>query len=342
MDKKTVPLVVLAIVLCAVLVLGEALTYGINTHSFNVKAEFSSGTLNYSVSSRGSDTYSVVVLDDNNVQSTEELYIYVDERYDDYYEQAIKKNSMGYYGQQYCSEQVEKFLKIRGFDNVKTLNSKELTDFINNTASDPKGKGLLVTSFALPSGIYTGNGSDKIFEWIDNGGNLYWSTSEIGKFYTDTNGLNEVTGNQSLFLGKECVNTGKLENATSVVGNDFKDALTLLNSGLRYSVNTDGIPNSLSIGYCEDGYSSISFMKHGNGMICIIGAMSEIIPFLDDISQIIASKITYATEIVDCIKGNVARGTVDGKMDFSVTGNATAYIYIGGTYTVYGRCFVDQ
>ncbi len=342
MDKKTVPLVILAIILCAILVLGEVFTYGINTHSFDIKAEFSSNTLDYSVSSSGSDTYSVVLLDDNNITPTKELYIYVNEDYDRYYK-SLKEGQVRYFEQQYYSEQVKKSLGLRGFDSVKLLDTKELIDFVNGSvldpSSDPKGKGLFITSYALPSEIYSGHADDNLMKWIDKGGNLYWSSSEIGKFYTDSDGLHEVNDNQTLFFGKNCVNTGKLAHATNVVENGFKDALTLLNSGLEFAVNTDGIPDSLSIGYCDDGYSSISFVKHGNGMICVIGSMSEIIPQLDDIGQIIASGITYASELVDCDKGNVVRGTVGGKMDYTVNGNAVAFIYIGGTYTVYGRCF---
>ena len=343
MDKKTVPLVILAIFLCAALVIGEVFTYGINTHSFDAKAEFSSGTLDYSVSSSGSDTYSVVLLDDNNVAPIKKLYIYVNEDYDRYY-RSLGEDKTCYFEQQYFSEQIKKSLALRGFYDVTLLNTKELIDLIDDPASDPKGKGLFVSSYSLPSEIYSGNTTDSLMKWIYDGGSLYWSSSEIGKYYTDSNGLHEVANNQVLFFGKECVNTGKLEHATSVVDNGFKDALTLLNSGLRFTLNTDGIPDSLSIGYCEEGYSSISFVKHGNGMVCVVGAMFiggqfEIIPLINDLSQIIASGTTYASEIIDLAKGNVVRGTVNGKMDYTVTGKAIAYIYIGGTYTVYGRCF---
>ena len=123
MDRKTVTLVVLAIVLCAGVVIGEVFTYGINIHNFDAKAEFSSGTLDYSVSSSGSDTYSVVLLDDNNVSITKELYVYVDNEYDSYYREALEKSNIEYVEQQYYSEQLKKFLGVRGFDNVKLVDS---------------------------------------------------------------------------------------------------------------------------------------------------------------------------------------------------------------------------
>ena len=344
MDRKTVTLVVLAIVLCAAVVIGEVFTYGINIHSFDSKAEFSSDTLSYSVSSSGSDTYSVVLLDSNDVPVTRELYIYVDNDYDNYYRQALEKSNLEYVQQQYYSEQLKKFLGVRGFDNVTLVDSKGLKEYIENNLSDPVGKGIFVTSYALPSEIYSGKTDDILIKWIENGGNLYWSSSEIGRFYTDSEGLKEVTGNQTLFFGKECINTGKMENATSAIENGFREALTLKNSGMKFTVNNDGLADSLAMGYCEDGYSSITFTKswNGSGMICVIGTMDEMILELDDTAQVIASEITYGSEIVDTVKGNVVRSTIDGKIDCTATGKAIAYIYIGGTYTIYGRCFIEQ
>lgn len=341
MDRRTASLVILAVILCALIILGEVFTYAVNTHSFDATAEFSSGKMDYSVSSSGSDTYSVVLMDKNGVESITNLCIYVDERYDDHYDDVKKNTDLLYMQEQYYSEQIKKHLKIRGFDDVTLIGSEGLIDFINNTCTDPKGHGLLVTSYELPSEIYSGGADDKLIKWIENGGHLYWSGSEIGKYHIDTEGLHEVSDNQMLFFGKECVNTGYLENATNVIDNGFRTALTLQDSGLRFSLNVSELADSLSVGYCEDGYSSISFVKHGDGMICIIGTMTEIIQQMEDTAQIIASGMTYASVIIDHVKGDVVRGTVGGSLNYTSIGCAMAYIYIGGTYTLYGRCFSD-
>ena len=338
MEKKAVPIVILAVVLCAAVVLGEVFTYGINTHSFSADAEFSAGTMDYSVYSSGSDTYSVVLMQKNGVEPVTDLHIYVDENYDDHYDEVQKKSKLLYTQERYYSEQIQKHLKLRGFENVTLVNDEGLIDFINETSADSHGHGLLVTSYSLPSEIYSGQGSDPLMTWIDNGGSLYWSSSEIGKYYIDNKELKEVPDNQELFFGKKCINTGELENATKTVDNGFRTALTLQDSGLKFAMNISGIENSLAVGYCEDGYSSISFVKHGSGMICVIGTMTEILQQMEDTAQIIASGLTYATVIQDSVKGDVVRGTVRGSMDY-IIGDSWTYIYIGGTYTLYGRCF---
>ena len=341
MDKKAVPIVILAVALCTVVVLGEVFTYGINTHSFSANAEFSSGTMDYSVYSSGSDTYSVVLMQKNGVEPITDLHIYVDENYDDHYSDVQKKSKLLYTQEQYYSEQIQKHLKLRGFGNVTLVNDKGLIDFINETSSNPHGHGLLVTSYSLPSEVYSGHDTDPLMTWIGNGGSLYWSSSEIGKYYTENKELKEVPDNQMLFFGRECINTGELENATETVDNGFRTALTLQDSGLRFAMNTSGLENSLAMGYCKDGYSSVSFVKHGGGMICIIGTMTEITYQMEDTAQIIASGVTYATGIIDDAKGDVVRGTVRGSMSYTSVGDSWAYIYIGGTYTLYGRCFSD-
>ena len=340
MVKKTAFLIAVTVILSLAIVSGEILTYCVNTHSYDSDAEFSYGTVSYSVSSNGSDVYSAVLFDNGAMEPVSKLYIYVDESYDRYLEDVLKKDSVQYFEEQYYAEQIQKALKFRGFDDVTLIDSDGLTEMIGSTLSDPIGIGLFVTSYSLPSGIYTGTSGDRIFSWIDNGGSLYWTGSEIGRYYRDSDGMHRVSDNQMLFFGSECVNTDSgLAHATSSIDNGFREALSLKNSGMEFALNTSGLTDSLSIGYSENGYSSISFVKHGSGMICVMGTMPEIMTQLDDTAQIIASGVTYDSKIIRCDSGKVTRSTVSRIVDFNVTLDVHIYIYIGGTYTVYGRSY---
>lgn len=338
MKKKNV-IIIIAIVLCVAIVLGEVLTYT-NVHRYDSDAKFSSDSVSYDVYSNGSNVYSAILLNNTSSDRTEKLYIYADENYSDNYKKACDTVSMYYIDQNYYAKELKEYLKIRGFTNVEIIDSEELVTMVSGSSSDASGLGLFILSYELPSEIYKGDPSDRLFKWIDSGGNLYWMYSEIGKFYNDGN-LRVVENNQTLFFGKQCINTSSTEHATNAVDNDFRDALRLKNSGLRFGMNSEGISNSLSVGYCEDGYSSITFTKHNAGMICIIGMMNEIIMELEDAAQIIASGITYGSSIVDIDEGKVSRTTVKRSFTFDPGSDVSLYIFIGGTYTVYGRSYHD-
>ena len=129
MDRRTTPLVILAVILCAAVVLGEVFTYGINTHNFSSEAEFTSGTLNYSISSSGSDTYSVVLMDENGFEPIKDLHIYVDERYDDHYNDVRKKSDLLYTEEQYYSEQIMKQLSEKMIENGIKILDINIMDF---------------------------------------------------------------------------------------------------------------------------------------------------------------------------------------------------------------------
>lgn len=341
--KSPSPVTVIAVIAISVVLLGEIFAYGTNIHGFDSNADMSSpGTLNYSVSSKGSDTYSVALMDRKNVKPVEKLYIYIDENYEKYYNDARNTCPVEFVHQKDHAKQMQKLLDIRGFKNVTIVDSEKLRDVLHNDIKNSNclGCGLLVTSFSLPSNVYSGNDDDLLFKWINNGGYLYWSSSEIGGFYYKDGKINRVENYQTLFFNSKCVNVSNTEHAIFTIDNKIREALTLKNTGLKFALNVNKIPNSLGIGSEENGYSPIAFVKHNNGMICVIGAMSEHISMFEDTAQIISAGITYDTEIVSMYKGNVTRNTVSNTIYYPKSINDVGvYIYIGGTYTVYGRCF---
>lgn len=347
MSKNHSLVTIIAITAVAAVILGEVFTYGINVHSYDSNAYISPpGTLNYSVSSKGSDAYSVVLMDRHDAKPVKKVYIYADENYDSCYKKAHDMcHHISHVEQKHHAEQMQKLLKIKGFKDATIVDSEKLCNVLREDIekTNCSGHGLIVSSFSLPFDIYHGCPNDLLFKWIDNGGYLYWSSSEIGRFYYKDSKINEVKDYDTLFFGSKCINVSETERATSVIDNKFQEAFTLTNTGLKFALKTDAIPNSsnsLSIGYKENGYSSIAFVKHNNGMICVIGTMSEHLPMREDTTQIISAGITYDTEIVMIHKGNITRGKISDTIKYTrQIDNPIIYIYIGGTYTVYGRCF---
>lgn len=336
MQSKVDRYVVVAIVLCLVVFAGEYLTYS-GSHSYDVSAEVSGDTIGYGVSSSGVDVYSAVVLDNGGRPELDELAILADEHYDEHYDEAAAGSDLEYLDQGYYADQIRNGLENRSFYNVRVCNTGEALDYLQSTLDDPSAKGLLVLTYALPSEIYSGDESDLLLRWMEAGGSLYWLGSEVGAYYTEDGALHAVEDNEALFLGEGGkINTDGPGTATSVVGNGLTEALSLKSSGLRFGLDVSGIEGALAIGYGADGFSTISFVPHEGGFLCVIAGGFDV-DLIDDVSQTIASGLTPSSSIVSSETGEVHRGTTEGEMPLG--DGDTLYVYIGGTYTKYAEAF---
>jgi hypothetical protein len=198
-------------------------------------------------------------------------------------------------------------------------------------------------SYALPVGIYSGSDGDVLFKWLAAGGSLYWMSSPIGMFYRTEDRLSEVGNAQELFFGEECVNMDFAGPALSVIeDNGFTDALCLKWNRVLYGIKPLDTEGQISTGFSHEGYSSVSMVPFGDGMICVVGGDYDRYQ-CDDVSQIIASGLSCHSKILEHKSGTVTRGTVNMIFDRpSDAGNLSLYLSIGGYYTVFGRAFHAQ
>lgn len=339
MRPKVDPVVVIAIVLCAAILVGEILTYSQDVHEYWAEAEWSEGRVEYRVSSSGGDVYDALLVDNGPRPPVNALMLFVDDRYEEYYADASAVSDPPILSQPYFAEQVKAFLEFRSFAGAELCHDEDLIDFIGTTIDDPSGKAILVSSYALPSEVYDGTSGCPLMRWISNGGTLYWVGSEIGRFYRDDSGLHAVDGNQELFLGVQgCVNTSGSTIATEKIDNGFADALCLKNSNVMNGVDVSKVDGALGIGYSEDGYSSIALTSCGSGSICIFAGIFDINLF-DDIGQVVSSGLTSDSVILGHVRGDVKRGEVIGDFVFDPAHNPALYVFIGGTYAKFAEAF---
>lgn len=204
MKKVNVDLIaVLAVALCAVVIVGELATYSTAWLGYGSDAEWSDGSVTVTISSQGTSAYDVVVIDNAKNVS---LMIYIDDDYGAYYEEARGYSTIPDEDQEYYAEQIAGFLSLRSYDDLSYCHNDGLVGYLEGTIGQP-GAALMVTSYALPSDVYDGTEGCLLLRWVDSGGSLYWVATEIGRFYTDSDGLHVVEDNQVLFFGTECVNT---------------------------------------------------------------------------------------------------------------------------------------
>ena len=305
MRIRTDAVAIVAVLLCAVVVAGEVLTYA-DVHSYGADAEWSDGEVDYDVSSSGSDVYDAVLIDNGGRTPVSSVAIYVDETYDSLYDEAYLSC-----GVEYCSQ---------------TQYAHEVTE-------------ALAMTYALPTEVYDGTSGCLLLQWARAGGTIYWTAAEAGRFHTDGETLYEVEDNQILLFGTECLNRDGPEYADSEVGNGFLDALTLRDGDLRYAADVSSIDGSIEMGFTSEGYASTAGIPFGEGSMFVVSGAKDF-ESIGDMAQIIASGITVSSEIVSHSEGDVVRGTVSGSIGFEGdASDLTLYIYIGGTYTKFGEAF---
>lgn len=331
-------LVLLSVALCAIVLAGEFMAYGPSMHSYGADARIENGSVDISIRSSGSDTYSAMIVDNGARPAVTQLYVYMDNRYDRYFGDAEKTVSMNKLDLPYSIDQVCRTLNVRGFDRISVLNDEQLFDAMNGDMGGYVSKGLLVMSYALPDSIYSGTADDLLLKWIGLGGYLYWMSSPIGMFCYDGSGLAPVNGSQELLFGKECMNLGETDIAYSVTDcGGLTKALALKWNRVRHALDPSDIDGALSMGFSEDGYSSISMVPFGSGMICVLGGNYER-QQCDDAAQIIASGISCYSKILWIGEGSITRETIELRQEIPPdAGNISVYISIGGYYVTYGR-----
>lgn len=324
---------VVAVLLCAVIVVGEVLTYS-QVHHYDASAEWNEGTVDFTVSSSGSDRYDAVLIDNHGRSPVDEVFIYEDETYDDYFREASEVSTPEYTDQEVASNDYAKYLSARSFDNVSSGGEEGLLAYLTGSGS-PSGKGLIVTSYALPSSVYDCTEDCILVEWLNAGGTLYWMHSEVGRFYVDEHGL-QWTDGPSILLGDAYQNTSGASAAESRIENGFTEALCLKDSYMRNALCVDDVPGSIRMGYSADQYASIAGIPFGEGQIFVLSGRFDF-DQTDDLAQIIAAGITISSTISSHVSGTVTRGTISDSMEFSP--GEVLYVFIGGTFTKYGESF---
>lgn len=330
MRFKTDMVAVVAVALMAVIIAGEYFTYGAEVDRGS-DAEWDASSVKYSISSGGSDFYSAVLTGAGAYKVPERFFIYVDDTYSQFYDDAcdrMEREGVSPYriNQKEAAEQIEKNLAFRGIRHVNTISSGGLRTLLESGYDF----GLVVTSYALPSSVYAGSADDLFVQWIKAGGAVYWLGSEMGRFYVDGKRLGEVAGFEELFFGKSGVMCREDEIADEKV-DAFTDALRLKNTGALFGLRGVGH----GFGYSYGGYCSATLLRFGAGMIGVFSGGDQYEP-LDDLGQVIASGLTYDSELLDYRTGSVVRGTVHGEMECG-SKDATLYIFMGGTYQHYGK-----
>lgn len=335
MMRSDKPIIAITIAIVAIVIIGEVVVYTSDYTDYNATASYdtASGTVHYEISASGSKVYTAMIID--HVRPTDRVYLYYDGDYESAVEDVTVAVGARELTQDYYIDQLQAVLKYRNIQ-AEIVDADRLAELMNLSGT---GQNVVCISGALPVTVYDGSSSSAIFSWLDSGGNLFWAGNLIGRYYSTTEEIVEVpSGFQSMFFGSECLNTGDTNKATEeVTDNGLTHGLSLVNNDTKYGIDISRISgrDTLSTGFVNNGYTSVSAVQYGSGSIFVFGGDYSNNQ-RNDIAQIIASGISPSSSIVAENDGTVTRGTV--KEDMAATGSDLGiYIYLGGYYPVYGR-----
>ncbi len=342
MNREKKLLAALTIAIIAVVLIGETLVYSDITE-YRANIEYDSDRADYSIYSNGASSFDLVISDNGNFEPTDRYLIYYDDTYCTAYDSSDMPVLGRMDGQEYYIDQLIKTLEYKGVTSITVVDAAALADALQNDVASANNKtALIVISGALPATVYTGQSTDCIFNWLDEGGRLYWLGNVIGLYYATPEELQLVPNCQTLFFGSDCVNQKEDGKAyEDVTANNYRYALSLSNNQTLYGLNGTALPDCLTLGYTDGQYSSVSIVKHGEGMICVLSGN-----YTDyqraDLSQIIASGLCYCSEIAYQTGGEVVRTTIQNTVQLpSDKDNYAGYIYIGGYFPSFGRTFYN-
>lgn len=319
MDHRNA-VVAIVIALIVVMVVGEALTYSDPYDYGSSVGQTDEGPV-YTVSSSAATEFSVVQLSPGEMAPPDRFYVYFDDGY----------GTVGITEPAAAVEDMVRDLAIHGID-ATVVDADALAEVMS---SDGRGVGVVFLTGAAPSTVYTGTEGDPLLRWTSSGGSVYWIGPTIGKYVAmPDGGVTEVEGWDELFYGPGCFNdSGSHENAAGHRG-AMGEALCIMSNGSQYGMST-GVEGCLQLGYVSgNGYGSVALAPYGSGMLCVVGGSYDDYTRTDTV-QVVASGVTYSSEIVSMFTVDVRGGSATGPLVDAE--GSHVYIFCGGYYSPYGQ-----
>jgi len=221
----------------------------------------------------------------------------------------------------------------RGYDGAELIDAERLAQL----CSDPSAascSGIVIMSGALPETIYPNDSENGLLTWLSNGGTLYWSGPDMGRFRALSNGQCIDTGNGYFGDGVNHSDDIYLVSETS----DVAELMGFVSAEAQYGLRSD-YPGSRVLGLHGE-YSSLSVVHVSAGRVYILGSFLNSL-YVEDFytfADMMVIGITEDTVIKD--SGIYHKGY--GKGSFTIDGTSpgdTVYVSAGKATSVSGRLF---
>lgn len=321
--KKSDPVTVIAVILVVLVVAGGVLSYAGNPGVYNAEGALTSNGSDFILKSSLTTEYAVVAIDNGSETPISKLYIFIDDEYVPYRMNSASAES--------CIVQFEKELFRRGFNGLERVDAEELSDLME--LSDATGKGILIPFGTLPDTVYSGDSSDSFKNWTIRGGTVYWMGAPPGAYKVSKGeDAEEVSSYLTAFPFADGI--PETNSIANIPVEPLCSNLSLLSSNTQNTLSLDHT-GVVGMGLKDsDGRYTITAVKEGSGTFFVVGGSLNK-EGRHDLSVLIASGVTYGSEVVDYEEG-VFKGSITGYLEYSET-NVSVYVIYGGHFPIYGK-----
>ena len=279
------------------------------------------GTVSYTISGPA-DEYRYSVFSDTSVP--EKVYLYLDSSY--------ASDFNNYYAQSEFFGVIKQMLERRGCTSVGYVDAQGLKDVMADCDS-----AVFFVSGTLPDTVYN-DPADSLFKtWMENGGTVYWTGPEIGRYVSTSTGVTD--------FGKGFFD-GNVNTDGSVYG--YNESEMFRYTGMRnddclYGLRADQPDSKVLSFVSDDGYSSVSVAKLFNGNVTVFGGN---IATTENVSQVLLDRtccadllicgLTYTSEGLDHGSGKVS-GSVSSVTNTGVSPGDLFFIAVGPNASDWSR-----
>ena len=330
MNTKISAPVLIAILLIAVVVGGEAIVVFSSHNDYSSDISVNGEVIDVSAHTNGSHVLNVLSLSDS-YDTPDSVYVYYDKSYGSKYNNVKVAVGARALDQENYVKQMVETLKVRDIPDAKIIDATELATI---ASSNGKGIALVCVSGALPDTVYNGTEDSPILDWIKSGGRLYWAGNIVGQYIAHVSDVETVTGGTALFMGSDCIDDEITNSYDKWLGNGLTESLAIINNNVRYSPVVSELPADskyVAFGYTDGSRFSSIVVGLGEGSVCIVGGDYSDYQRID-MAQILASGISPSTVLTDSFEGSI-----HGSKTVQVQKADHVYVCMGGDLLVYGK-----
>ena len=254
------------------------------------------------------------------------IYIFLDENY---------PGLQSYRDQRKSLTTFSEMMSRRGYENIEFIEADKLRTIVYDPSA-AANSGLMMTGGAIPRDIYTSATDNGVRTWLANGGTLYWSGPDIGRFCDIGDGEECKDYGTGMFGGSVNYTDGDPYLVTKAT--DISLEMGFAGERAKYGLVAD-YPGSRVLGLYDD-YSSFSVLPVDSGRLYLFGTNFDEydVEKVASIADYISAGITEKTEILE--SSELHKGYWDQTFNIGkVDAGDSVYITSGSPVSAKGRFF---